>query len=128
MKNSMRPWEDKLSSELKHTIDDPAEKLKQELSMLNHIDKLSGGVGMFSEVTYADEFEHEPVNLSENRSYEALFFEITTLDGKKRYRSALTEDELLTRYKNIKSMKQIKQVEYAWMREYANHIGEDDLE
>lgn len=124
----LRPWESKLSQELKHTIDDTEEKLKLELSMLNSSDRLSAGVGMYSEVTYADEFEHEKVNLGVNRSYECLFFEITTFDDKKRYRSALSEDELLTKYKNIKSVKQIKQIEYACMREYAHHTGEDDLD
>lgn len=127
--SGMKPWEEKLSQNLRHTVDaDPQDKLYKLVSMLNSSDRLSNGVGMYSEVTYADELGQEPVNLGVNRSYQCLFFEITTLDDKKRYRSALTEDELLSKYKNIKSMRQIKQVEYAWMREYANHIRKDDLE
>lgn len=127
--NGMRPWEETLSQNMRHTIDeDPQKKLDQFLSMLKSSGRLNNGAGMYSEVTYSDELGQEPVNLGVNRSYQCLFFEITTLEGKKRYRSALTEDELLTKYKNIKSMRQIKQQEYALLREHANHIGEDDLE
>ena len=61
---------------------------------------------MYSEVTYADEFElPHKLNLGYNRIEEMCFFEILFADGKKLYRYGPSLDYLLKKYPNATMLK-----------------------
>ena len=83
---------------------------------------------MYSEITYADEFElPHKMNLGCNRSEEMCFFEIIFADGKKLYRCGPSLEYLLEKYPNATCFKEIKQQEYSELRLRANQKGEDNL-
>ena len=82
---------------------------------------------MYSEVTYADEFElPHKLNLGCNRVEEMFFFEILFADGKKLYRCGPSLDYVLEKYPDATMLKQIKQDDYAKLRLKANQKGDDN--
>ena len=127
----MLDWQEKCSSRLNHSIDSDVEKLAQHKAdmMIKSRDSICDNIYMFSEVTYADELDDvgKP-NLSENRGQVSLFFEIKTFDNKTRYRSAQSEEDIINKYHNVKSIRTIKQQEYARLRQQCVLTNQDDLQ
>ena len=125
-------WQEKCSNRLKDTIEYDLEgTLQTNLDIKKYIEDNSFNQKyMFSDVSYADECElgiHPSQDT--NRSFYISFYELILKDGRIRYRSATSLEDLYNKYGNIfSSVRQIKQVDYDRLRERANHLGEDDLE
>lgn len=127
----MFDWQEKCSSRLTHSVDSDIEKVAQHKAdmMIKSRDSICDNIYMFSEVTYADELDDiGKLNLSENRGQVSLFFEIITFDNKTRYRSAQSEEDIFKKYHNVKSMRTIKQQEYARLRQQCVLTNQDDLQ
>ena len=78
---------------------------------------------MFSDVIYNDELDNSfKLNLSSNRSYKVMFFECAMLDGTIEYHSGESIEKVLHQFPNINSLKQIKQEDYALLKEKQSHL------
>lgn len=123
-------WQDKCSQRMSISLEGDKnleKKALNEIEIDQYISRIEDQKFMFSEITYADESDIGKPNYNENRVEEFQFFEIITKDDKIRYRSGKNLDELRSKYKCIRSIRQISQAEYARLRLKANNLGEDDL-
>ena len=126
-------WQEKCSKRLNHSIQSEAEmlnKINSDIAMDKYIsDNSANQKYMYSDVTYADEMEiaFKP-NHNENRSYQINFYELILKDGRIRYRSANSIDDLYSKYGDIfKCIRQIKQSDYEILRQQANQLNQDDI-
>lgn len=127
----MLRWQQECSKRTSiHFEANPEQRAQEEINQELYKQKFEDSTKyMFSEVTYPDEMEDiARPNLGEFRGVASYFFEITTLDGKTRYRSADSEESLFRKYKNIRIIKYINQQQYAKLRAHSVSIGEDDLD
>ena len=124
-------WQQKCSSRTSiHFNSNPTDRANNEIEQQLAVEKLQGeGSYMFSEVTYLDElFDIGTPTFGLKRGQPSLFFKIVRFDGAVRYRSAASDEALLTKYKDITTSTYITQEEYAKLRAHSVRINQDDLE
>ena len=126
-------WQEECAKRLKHSVQSEEQmiaKIENDIYMDKLIEEMSANEKyMYSEATYADELDNSfKPNYDENRSYEMCFYELVLKDGRVRYRSANSIDDLYSKYGKIfYSIRQIKQEDYILLREKASHLGQDDI-